>query len=443
MPRSLDTRDELLPTDPPSPTLDAEDRPPGVWFWIEEPEWAPRRVFVPTGARARVGRSPGAEVPLADQAVSRFHALLCFDGRTVTVADHESANGVLLDGRTVSSATEVCPGAVIQVGQTLMARAAPWAEAEPTDDGWVSGDPTTRRLLDAAMHAAARDLPLWIEGEAGTGKRWLAAAAYHRGDRATRQFVRVRCDELSEEEVSSALLGARREGDDQPTYRLGLIERAAGGTLLLEGIEHLNPTGVLVLEHVFLDGAVSLGGAAHGRSTDARVVTTTTTDAARTGDMGERARLCVWLRGAVLEIPPLRDRPRDVAPLARHLRSVAGDERPLGVGVMEALVAYQWPGNLRELRDALWFARSVAGAGEVTLQDLPRTVCAPVREVGPAEARIRRAQQAVFERNELLLTVTMSGNLLRAARALETSPSALLRALGRHGIDPDALGVGK
>jgi hypothetical protein len=96
-------------------------------FWVEEPGQSPRRLVVPAFVPARVGRSHASEIPVLDVEVSRFHAVLWADGRSVTVADHRSSNGTFLDGRRVLDAVEVPVGAVIQVGNTLLVRAAPRA----------------------------------------------------------------------------------------------------------------------------------------------------------------------------------------------------------------------------------------------------------------------------------------------------------------------------
>ena len=121
--------------------------------------------------------------------------------------------------------------------------------------------------------------------------------------------------------------------------------------------------------------------------------------------------------------------------------TVAGDPRALAPAVAAALRAYRWLGNVREARDAIGFARSMAESGEIMLDDLPRAVCHPGYEPDPDELHLQQSQREVFERSAILLALMATGNVSRAAHFLEIPRSAMLHAMRRYGLEARTLGV--
>lgn len=121
--------------------------------------------------------------------------------------------------------------------------------------------------------------------------------------------------------------------------------------------------------------------------------------------------------------------------------TVAGDPRALAPAVAAALRAYRWPGNVREARDAIGLARSMAESGEIMLDDLPRAVCHPGDEPDPDELHLQQSQREVFERSAILLALMATGNVSRAAHFLEIPRSAMLHAMRRYGLEARTLGV--
>jgi DNA-binding NtrC family response regulator len=422
--------------------------PVSVRLWVEEPGRSPRLVVVPAGVPVRVGRSYAAEVPVADPEVSRFHTVLWFSDGRLTVADHHSSNGTFLRGLRVGEAVEVGPAAAIQIGSTLLVRAAP--ATRPARTSWgseasleacaepIAFDPAMVDLLAEARHLAATGAPIWIQGEVESGRGTLARAIHREGSRASRPFVRVNCAAMGEGEFAGGLLGSRRDDASGAARTLGLVERADGGTLLLENIDALAPADRGLIFQVIEAGAVTPMGDSQRQVVDVRVVVTSRERPA--GDAADEP-LHALLRGAVLRVPPLRERPMDVVPLVRRFLAVAGDPRALAPAVAAALRAYHWPGNVREARDAIGFARSVAEGSEITLDDLPRAVCEPGAEPGPDEQLLRQSQREVFERNAIVLALTATGNVSRAARILEIPRSAMLHAMRRYGLGARTLGV--
>ncbi|MDO9020984.1 MAG: sigma 54-interacting transcriptional regulator [Deltaproteobacteria bacterium] len=419
-----------------------------VRLWVEEPGRSPRLVVVPAGVPVRVGRSYAAEVPVADPEVSRFHSVLWFSDGRLTVADHHSSNGTFLRGLRVGEAVEVGPAAAIQIGSTLLVRAAP--ETRPARTSWgseasleacaepVAFDPAMAAVVAEARRLATTDAPVWIEGEVESGRGTLARAIHRDGGRASRPLIRANCATMAEGEFAGVLLGSRRDDAAGTGRALGLVERAEGGTLLLENIDDLTPADRDLIRQVIQTGAVTPLGDSQRQTVDVRVVVTSRRPPS--GDGADEA-LHALLRGAVLRVPPLRERPMDVVPLVRRFLAVAGDPRSLAPAVAAALQAYGWPGNVREVRDAIGFARSVAEDGEITLDDLPRAVCEPGDEPDREELLLRQSQREVFERNAIVLALTATGNVSRAARILEVPRSAVLHAMRRYGLGARTLGV--
>lgn len=405
-------------------------------------------VVVPAGTPVRVGRSYAAEVPVADPEVSRFHSVLWFSDGRLTVADHQSSNGTFLRGLRVGDAVEVGPGAAIQIGSTLLVRAAP--ATRPARTSWdsqasaeacaepVAFDPAMVDLVAEARRLAATGAPIWMQGEVESGRGTLARAIHRDGSRASRPLIRANCATMLEGEFAGVLLGSRRDDAAGASRTLGLVERAEGGTLLLENIDDLTPADRELILHVIQTGAVTPVGDSQRQMVDVRVVVTSRE---RPSADATDEPLHALLRGAVLRVPPLRERPLDVVPLVRRFLAAAGDPRALAPAVAAALQAYRWPGNVREVRDAIGFARSVAEGGEITLDDLPRVVREPGGEPDPDELLLQQSQREVFERNAILLALTSTGNVSRAARILEIPRSAMLHAMHRYGLGARTLGV--
>jgi|GEM_PF-4156204 len=121
--------------------------------------------------------------------------------------------------------------------------------------------------------------------------------------------------------------------------------------------------------------------------------------------------------------------------------TVAGGPRALAPAVAAALRAYRWRGNVREARDAIGFARSMAEGGAIMFDDLPRAVCPPGVEPDPDALHLQPSQREVVERNAILLALMATGNVSRAARFLGFPRSAMLHAMRRYGLGARTLGV--
>lgn len=281
-------------------------------------------------SRVHVGTGPRADLALTDPRVSRRHLSLSPEGARLRLRDLGSRNGTSVNGIFVAEAW-LSGGETITVGETTLRVQNTGAHAEVTE----RADPRFGRMLGCSSvmqrlfmwgeRAAHGDLPLVIEGEAGTGKDLFAEAIHEAGPRAEGPFVLLSTETLR---FSS---GER------------LTDDARGGTLLVSEPEEL-PAPV----QEALAAEIARAG------TDVRVITTTRRDLDRECDSGRLTpRLFDAISGDVVHMPPLRHRHGDVELLAGHFFAQGNAHHGLTESVLAGFLDYEWPGNVRELRDAI------------------------------------------------------------------------------------------
>jgi DNA-binding NtrC family response regulator len=223
------------------------------------------------------------------------------------------------------------------------------------------------RLIDAVAPA---DMTVLIQGESGVGKELVANAIHARSTRAGRTFVPVDCCTLQRELFESELFGHERgafTGADK--LKKGLIEGAQGGTLFLDEIGEIEPAVQAKLLRVLETGRFRRVGGVKDHDANVRIVAATNRDLGQMArDGGFRADLYYRLSGFMVSVPPLRQRRQDVPVLARHF--IANHhfsrriEKILSPAAEAALVAYDWPGNIRELKNVV--ERAIILSGEAS-----------------------------------------------------------------------------
>jgi DNA-binding NtrC family response regulator len=240
-----------------------------------------------------------------------------------------------------------------------------------------------QRLMDLVQRVARSSATTLIMGESGVGKELVARAVHYHSGRASKAWVDFNCAALPEQLLESELFGHERgafSGAD--STKPGLFELAHQGTIFLDEVGELDARLQVKLLRV-LDGApyYRLGGV-RKVSVDVRVVAATNRDLERAVSQGRfRSDLFHRLSQFTLHVPPLRARPADIEPLARHFLAEHFPDLQLGHSALGALRSYSWPGNIRELRNAVIQAGVMSQGGEITSQDFRlRPVLSPLTQ---------------------------------------------------------------
>jgi DNA-binding NtrC family response regulator len=307
------------------------------------------------------------------------------------------------------------------------------------------GDSTSMQAaIDVARRAAPSGATVLLLGESGTGKEVVARAIHRWSWRAGRPFVVVNCVALSEELLESELFGHEKgafTGAHQ--QKRGKLEVGHGGTVFLDEIGDIRPALQAKLLRVLQDQTFERVGGTRPIRADLRFVAATNRDlgeAVRTG----RFRLDLFYRLHVVTVtlPPLRERPEDIEPLARHFleryrREVKRDLGGLTAEALGRLRRYAWPGNVRELENAIERAVVLAEGPAIGVGDLPAEVREAGASAGPGWDGGRGFHAAVEEFKRGLLAATLrrtGGNRTHAARLLGLQRTYLARLIRDFGV---------
>ncbi|MDC3959758.1 sigma 54-interacting transcriptional regulator [Polyangium jinanense] len=430
-----------------------------------------RTQFVPLspGRPIIVGRLEPSHVRIPDASLSRRHARLTLQGGVVRVEDLDSTNGVRIRGECVTRG-EVGPGDQLLLGRVVVSvyalapddavarrergRASPHSRAADggEDDGPIIASPAMRRLFEAIDKLRRSSISVLLRGETGTGKEILARALHDRSDRRSGPMVSVNCGALPRELVESTLFGHERGSfTGAVQQQKGVFEAAHGGTVFLDELGELPASAQAALLRVLETKRVTRVGSSRETTVDIRLIAATHRDLEVMCDEGTfRLDLLYRLNTMVLTLPPLRERPEEIEPLAlRFTRQAAREHereiRGIDPAVLSALHRYSFPGNVRELRNAIERAVIVAEGNTITLGDLPERVRDGARPASPSPARRAAAplddQADLRERvqryeSELIQEALRQagGNQTEAARRLRMPLRTLVHKLKALGI---------
>jgi transcriptional regulator with GAF, ATPase, and Fis domain len=383
---------------------------------VEGPETG--RTFDIAAPHAVVGTSSVCDIIIRDPEVSRRHCVIEVQQGAYQIRDLGSTNGTFLEDVRVADA-EIPAGGRVRIGSTqlLFKPKKKWLRLEPSDatefGGLVGTSEAMRSLFGLLARVAPTGLFCVLHGETGTGKELTARALHQHSPRASAPFVVVDCAAISENLAESELLGHERgafTGADRA--RPSPFELADGGTVFLDEVGDLPLSIQPKLLRVLERREIKRLGASQFVDVDVRVIAATHRDLEAMVTKGTfREDLYYRLAEVVVDLPPLRERPEDIEPLAEHLlkdevrHGSAG--RRLSREAVNVLRRHAWPGNIRELRNVIRRAAALAQSEAILVGDL---------RVGPVPQADVRAPGGVPSAPTLGLPRELSVLPLREAR---------------------------
>ncbi|MDD5542200.1 MAG: sigma-54 dependent transcriptional regulator [Acidobacteriia bacterium] len=323
----------------------------------------------------------------------------------------------------------------------------------------IARSPRMRGVVDRARAAALSDLPVLLLGETGTGKEMLAREIHAAGKRSGGPFIPVNCGALPRDLVESELFGHQRGSfTGALSETIGLFRAADGGTILLDEIGDLPREAQVKLLRVLQEGEVRPIGGPSSVRVNVRTISASNSSLSSIRQEHLREDLFYRVSAITIELPPLRERREDIAPLLEHylrlFNAKYGRTISLDPAVLDWCLSYSFPGNIRQLVNALESAMATAPPDRTALSvaDL-RAVADPTSEMTSASAgqrlpfsktRLKPAPDVSLlsmesvEKFAIQQALHLSGNnKSRAAEILEISRDSLYRKLRQYGLDTD------
>jgi two-component system, NtrC family, response regulator HydG len=376
----------------------------------------------------------------------RLAAVLCFSHGTSPLVPAIAGPLASLVAQLLAFGLAQEPAAAPPPEKPAPAREASVRRAIPELFVWrglMTRSAAFKEVLDAAERVARTGVPVLIIGEDGTGKNHLARAIHEASD-VSGPFVVINAgaipDSLMESELFGYVKGAFTGAE---TDRTGLIGEADGGTLFLSDLQELSEGMQAALLRVLEEGVVRSIGSDEARKVSFRLMTATTVPPETLRELRVlRDDFFYRIQGVALRVPPLRERPEDIALLFEHFLKESGSPAPsLGAEAERCILLHSWPGNVRALRNEAQRLRAIA-RGEIRPEDLSFFVSRgvtgvplggmPAAAAGPLAEAVRATEKEQIERALALAR----GNKSEAARLLGVTRRSLYRRLQRHGLVP-------
>jgi DNA-binding NtrC family response regulator len=349
----------------------------------------------------------------------------------------------------------------------------------------ITSSPTMERVVRLGQKAAASNIPILIEGESGTGKELVARAIQGSGDRRSKSFVTVNCGAIPDNLVESILFGHEKGAFTGATEKhAGKFVEANGGTLFLDEIGDLPLEVQVKLLRAVQDGEIETVGGRGSQKVDIRLISATHRNLLQRVKDGQfREDLFYRLNVFPIFVPPLRDRRDDIPALVAHfirqisLKEHRGKVSGISPRALAMLSAYDWPGNIRQLENAVFRAVVLADGDILTPDDFPQIrvevdgidferlaadkppVAAIPDHALPVPTRTDAMESGLSGRFGIVRALDDGGNvrtladvelemillaiehyrgqMSEVARRLGIGRSTLYRKLKEHGIDPD------
>ena len=332
-------------------------------------------------------------LPEADESLATSFArrLLALEPNLVcgiaTLPAQASSPGELVQV-ALSALRETDRGRPVRTAETQVRTTTP-VEEESAGTGPVIQSGAMKRLFQTVRRLSTSVIPVLLLGDTGTGKEVVAHALHEDGPRRSHSMICVNCGGIPSQLMESTLFGHEKGAFTGASGRSkGVFESANGGTVFLDEVGELPASAQAALLRVLESKRFSRVGSNREIEVDVRIVAATHRDLeAMAADGSFREDLLYRLNAMTLTIPPLRERPDDIGPLAHRFVQQANQAngcaiRAVGDEAIEALRTYAWPGNVRELRNAIERAVVIAMDDTITLDDLPERVVAGRSRVG-------------------------------------------------------------
>jgi len=335
----------------------------------------------------------------------------------------------------------------------LLAHVRRYAVAAATNEGTIAEDARTRELIALAARVAETDATVMLSGESGTGKEVFARYIHAHSQRRAKPFVAINCAAIPDNLLEATLFGYEKGAfTGAQTAQAGKFEQADGGTLLLDEISEM-PLGLQAkLLRVLQEREVERVGGKKPIHLDLRVLATSNRDMAAEVAAGRfREDLYYRLNVFPLAIPSLRERPGDIIPLARHFLARHGEhigrQAILGDDAAELMLAHPWPGNARELDNAMQRALILANGGVISAATLklclgnaprlapasPAATPANIAAPAPVEPVGSPSNMKDLEREHILSTLrAVGGSRKKAVEKLGISERTLRYKLQQY-----------
>ena len=322
------------------------------------------------------------------------------------------------------------------------------SSGEEKSPGLIGASPAMQKIYKLVGQVARSDAAVLLIGESGTGKELVARAIYANSSRAARPYVAINCAAIPDALLESELFGHERGAFTGALgQRIGKFERADGGTIFLDEIGDMPLALQAKLLRVLQNGEFQRVGGDQTLRTQVRVIAATNRDLAiMVKEKSFREDLFYRINVVQIQLPPLRDRPEDVLPLAEHFLRRAEKERGLkfSAATKKALQAWSWPGNVRELENVVSRAVVCAAAESIEPGDLPPEIMGQgMRAVTPGDWW-KKVEEVAGKGGDLLaagekLLVERAlneagGNVKRASEILGVTRAALRTRVDRYGL---------
>ncbi len=304
--------------------------------------------------------------------------------------------------------------------------------------GIIGRDVKMQELFNTIREVAEVDVPVLIQGESGTGKELVAAAIHNEGLRANKSFVPVNCGALPEGLLASELFG-HVKGSFTGALRdkKGRFELADGGTLFLDEVVDFPKDMQAKLLRVLQEGTFERVGDEKTKSVDVRIISAANRDLKKEVEKGNfREDLYYRIKVVPIDLPPLRERKNDIPLLVDHflkriVKNSGKDSIDISHESMVLMMNYHWPGNIRELENAIQFAIVKCRGSEILPQDLPmelKDLAGMSHSQGPSKKLAIDSVKSALKQT--------GGNKAKAARLLGVGRATLYRFLADY---PEAM----